>query len=224
MERHVLVLFPHPDDETLAVGGTIAFHAKAGSPVTYACFTLGQMGRNMGKPFFANRESLPTIREQELREACNALGITDLRMLGFRDKTLEFEDPELLIRIITDLIKELNPSLVITYYPGYCVHPDHEAVARATVEAIRRLQPADRPKLYCQAFSRDHFEALGERDIIVDTRGVWEERYLAIKAHKSQTALRVAEIEAGLKGDPEERDRVIEGLSQEGLYSYRFES
>ncbi|QSO54539.1 bacillithiol biosynthesis deacetylase BshB2 [Alicyclobacillus curvatus] len=224
MERHVLVLFPHPDDETLAVGGAIAFHAKAGSPVTYACFTLGQMGRNMGKPFFANRETLPVIREQELKEACQALGITDLRMLGFRDKTLEFEDPELLTSIITGLIKELNPSLVITYYPGYCVHPDHEAVALATVEAIRRLPVADRPKLHCQAFSRDHYEALGERDVIMDTRGVWEERYLAIKAHKSQTAMRVAEIEDGLNGDVEERARIIESLSQEGLYSYQFES
>ena len=49
MERHVLVVFPHPDDEAFAAGGTIRLLTDQGVPVTYACGTLGQMGRNMGK-------------------------------------------------------------------------------------------------------------------------------------------------------------------------------
>ncbi len=221
MERQVLVIFPHPDDETLAVGGAIAYHAHAGSPVTYACFTLGQMGRNMGKPFFANRETLPLIREKELKEACSILGINDLRMMGFRDKTLEFEDPELLVGIIVDLIKELQPSLIITYYPGYSVHPDHEALAYATVEAVQRLPEAERPRIHCQAFSKNHGKALGERDIILDISEVWETKYRAIKAHKTQTAARVEQIERALAGNAEERKRTIQSLSQEALYTYR---
>lgn len=220
MERHVLVVFPHPDDETLAVGGAIALHAAAGSPVTYACFTLGQMGRNMGKPFFANRETLPTIREKELRTACAELGISDLRLLGFRDKTLEFEDPERLIGIISGLIRELEPSLIITYYPGYCVHPDHEALAAATIEAVRRLPENERPTVQCQAFSRDHEKALGLRDVMLDTSSVWENWYRAIKAHKSQTGIRVEQMEKALHGTPDERQRAIDSLSQEGLYTY----
>ena len=99
-ERHVLVVFPHPDDEAFGVSGTIASHANMGTPVTYSCLTLGQMGRNMGNPPFANRETLPTIREQELKEAARVLGISDLRMLGFRDKTIEFEDEDMLTNLI----------------------------------------------------------------------------------------------------------------------------
>ena len=220
MERHVLVIFPHPDDETLAVGGAIAYHAHAGSPITYACFTLGQMGRNMGKPFFANRETLPLIRQQELREAASALGIGDLRLLGFRDKTLEFEDPELLVGLVAGLLEELRPSLVITYYPGHCVHPDHEALAEATVEAVRRLPEAKRPRIHCQAFSKNHTTVLGERDIILDTSAVWENRYRAIKAHKTQTAARVEPMEKALAGNGAEREQVIKSLSQERLYTY----
>ncbi|MCF8564280.1 bacillithiol biosynthesis deacetylase BshB2 [Alicyclobacillus tolerans] len=222
MERHVLVIFPHPDDETLAVGGAIALHAQAGSPITYACFTLGQMGRNMGNPFFANRETLPKIREQELRNACAFLGIQDLRLMGFRDKTLEFEDPELLVNTISDLIAELNPSLVITYYPGFCVHPDHESLAAATVTAIARMPQDRRPKLQCQAFSRDHVEALGDRDVILDTHSVWEAWYNAIKAHKTQTANRVEQMEKDLHGDAASRQSAIDSLSTIGLYTYRF--
>ncbi|RQN27000.1 bacillithiol biosynthesis deacetylase BshB2, partial [Paraburkholderia tropica] len=60
--RHVLVIFPHPDDETFSSSGTIASYIEKGIPVTYACLTLGQMGRNLGNPPFATRESLPFIR------------------------------------------------------------------------------------------------------------------------------------------------------------------
>ena len=220
MERHVLVVFPHPDDETLATGGAIALHARAGTPVTYACFTLGEMGRSMGKPFFANRETLPAIREQELREACAILGIGDLRLLGFRDKTLEFEDPERLADAVYGLLTEVRPSLVITYYPGYCVHPDHEALARATVRAIARLPLGGRPVLQCQAFSQGHADALGERDVVLDAGSVWETVLRAMKAHRTQTAVWVERMERDLRGAPEDRERVIRQLSRQGLYTY----
>ncbi|PTJ54257.1 bacillithiol biosynthesis deacetylase BshB2, partial [Staphylococcus saprophyticus] len=78
-ERHVLMRFPHSDDETFASAGTIASYIDNGIPVTYACLTLGQMGRNLGNPPFATRESLPDIRERELEEAMKIIGITDLR-------------------------------------------------------------------------------------------------------------------------------------------------
>ena len=51
--------FPHPDDETFSSAGTLASYIEKGIPVTYACLTLGQMGRNLGNPPFATRESLP---------------------------------------------------------------------------------------------------------------------------------------------------------------------
>lgn len=220
MERHVLVVFPHPDDETLAAGGVIALHAQAGSPVTYACFTLGQMGRNMGKPFFATRETLPQIREKELRAACESLGISDLRLMGYRDKTLEFEDPEALADAVYGLLTELRPSLVITYYPGYSVHPDHEALAAATIRAVQRLPEAERPVVQCQAFAQGHEEALGKRDVMLDTSPVWERVFDAMKAHRTQTALWVDQMEMELEGSPEARENVIRRLSSQGLYTY----
>mgnify|MGYP002757892363 FL=1 len=99
-ERHVLVIFPHPDDETFSSAGTIASYIDAGVPVTYACLTLGQMGRNLGNPPFATRESLPNIRERELEDACRAIGITDLRKMGLRDKTVEFEPHDQMLSLI----------------------------------------------------------------------------------------------------------------------------
>ena len=81
-ESQVLVIFPHPDDESFSSAGTLARYIDNGVPVTYACLTLGQMGRNLGNPPFATRETLPDIREKELENAMEAIGITDLRKMG----------------------------------------------------------------------------------------------------------------------------------------------
>ena len=169
-ERHVLVIFPHPDDEAFGVSGTIASYREMGVPVTYACLTLGEMGRNLGNPPFATRETLPQIRKDELQKACEAMGLDDLRMMGFRDKTIEFEDDEKMVKLVTDLIEETNPSLVITFYPGLSVHPDHDATARAVVRAVRRIPETERPVLYTLAFANNTVEVLGEPDVIHDVK------------------------------------------------------
>nr|WGE05643.1 bacillithiol biosynthesis deacetylase BshB2 [Bacillus subtilis] len=117
MKEHVLVILPHPDDESYGVAGLIALNRKKDIPVTYACATLGEMGRNMGDPFFANRETLPLLRKQELINACKEMDINDLRMLGLRDKTLEFEDDEYLADIMEEIIDDVKPSLIVTFYP-----------------------------------------------------------------------------------------------------------
>jgi N-acetylglucosamine malate deacetylase 2 len=218
-ERHVLVVFPHPDDEAFGVSGTIATHVKNGTPVTYACLTLGEMGRNMGNPPFTNRENLPKIRKEELKEAARALGIQDLRMLGFRDKTVEFEDETKLTNIISGLIQELNPSLIITFYPGYSVHPDHEATGAAVVRAVEKLPKAARPKLHCVAFSNDCVEKLGEADIINNITPVAETKLAAIKAHRSQTETMFVDMEEKLKNqDPQ----IMVWVNNERFWTYKF--
>ncbi|WP_274309051.1 bacillithiol biosynthesis deacetylase BshB2 [Solibacillus daqui] len=187
-ERHVLVVYPHPDDEAFSVAGVIRMHRNMSVPVTYACLTLGEMGRNLGNPPIATRESLPEIRRKELIAACAAMGIEDLRMMGLRDKTVEFEDDEKMVQLVTDLINELNPSLIYTFLPGFAVHPDHEATAKAVIEAVRRMAPEKRPRILACAFANDTVEKNGEPDVIVDIRSVKNDKIKALQAHASQTA------------------------------------
>ncbi|WP_077215132.1 bacillithiol biosynthesis deacetylase BshB2 [Bacillus dakarensis] len=216
-ERQLLVVFPHPDDEAFGVSGTIATHINNGTPVTYACLTLGEMGRNMGDPPFCNRETLPLIRKQELQDSANIIGIKDLRMLGYRDKTIEFEDEEKLINHMGSLIDELNPSLIISFYPGYAVHPDHDATGRAVVKAVERLPKEKRPKLHLVAFSNNCIDELGEPDIRHDVSAVMDTKIAAIKAHRSQTQLMATEMEEKLKvNDPD----MIAWLQNERFWTY----
>lgn len=192
-ERQILLVFPHPDDEAFSCSGAVRLYANMGVPVTYACLTLGEMGRNLGNPPFATRESLPEIRRSELKAAVEAMGIKDLRMMGLRDKTIEFEDDEKMVKLVSDLIDELNPSLIFTFYPGFAVHPDHEATARAVVEAVRRIPKQQRPKIWGVAFANDTLEKLGEAPIHLDVSTVKLDKLKALQAHASQTAWMMAE-------------------------------
>ncbi|WP_339161010.1 bacillithiol biosynthesis deacetylase BshB2 [Siminovitchia sp. FSL H7-0308] len=219
-ERHVLVVFPHPDDEAFGVSGTIIKHIQNGTPVTYACLTLGEMARNLGNPPFATRESLPEIRKAELIKAVNIMGIQDLRLMGYRDKTLEFENEEELANMVFKMIEELNPSLIISFYPGYSVHPDHEATARAVVRAVRRLPKDKRPKLHCVAFSNNHEEELGKADIIHDVSDVWDQKADVLKAHISQTAWMMDEM---LEQVAAKNPAWVERMLNERFWTYNWE-
>ncbi|MED5072788.1 bacillithiol biosynthesis deacetylase BshB2 [Anoxybacillus geothermalis] len=214
-ERHVLVVFPHPDDEAFGVSGTISQHVQSGTPVTYACLTLGEMGRNMGVPPFANRETLPLIRKQELEEACRVLGIRDLRLLGYRDKTVEFEDENELADRIAAIVAETNPSLVITFYPGYSVHPDHDACGAAVISALTRWPKEERPTVHCVAFAKNCEQDLGQPDVIRDVSPVIETKLAAIRAHRSQTE--------GLMQAASKRGDALAWLKTERFWTYRWD-
>lgn len=184
-KEHVVVIYPHPDDEAFGASGTIAQFREKGIPVTYLCGTLGEMGRNMGNPTFATRESLREIRKQELIEACNVLDV-ELEMLGYRDKTLEFESREEVAEHLYSYLKKIKPSLVITHYPEHAVHPDHDALGAAAIRAVEMLPESDRPTVWAQAISNDSVEKLGEPDIQNDVTPLFKKKLAAIMAHKSQ--------------------------------------
>ncbi|MDQ0352551.1 bacillithiol biosynthesis deacetylase BshB2 [Alkalibacillus filiformis] len=183
--EHVVVIYPHPDDESFGTSGTIINFREAEVPVTYLCGTLGEMGRNMGSPFFANRETLPKIRKQELIDACQVLDM-DLVMLGYRDKTLEFEAKDEVAEHLKKHIEKLGATLVITFYPPYAVHPDHDAMGAAAFEAVRKMDEDKRPEVWATAISNNRDEMLGKPDIVVDTEPVFDRKLEAIKSHRSQ--------------------------------------
>ncbi|WP_449355488.1 bacillithiol biosynthesis deacetylase BshB2 [Virgibacillus natechei] len=187
MEKHVVVIYPHPDDESFGTAGTITQFRKQDVPVTYLCGTLGEMGRNMGTPPFANRETLPEIRKEELINACNVLDV-ELKMLGYRDKTMEYEDRDEVASRLKGILEELEPSLVITHYPDYAVHPDHNALGAAAIEAVRLMDVRNRPVVWAQAISNNYEEEIGKPDITNDISDHFDTKMEAIKAHSSQAS------------------------------------
>lgn len=80
----VLFVHAHPDDETIATGGTIAALNAAGRPAPVITLTRGEQGEVTQGPFthLQGTGDLAPHREQELRAALLMLGVTDHAFLG----------------------------------------------------------------------------------------------------------------------------------------------
>ena len=131
----VLAVFAHPDDETLCAGGTLAKYASAGADVRVVSLTKGGAGqiRDAG---VATRATLAAIRERELHAAGKQLGLTESRCLDFPDGELAHLDRQVLVELVSGVLGELGPDVVITFGPdGFSGHPDHVAVGAAVTAA-----------------------------------------------------------------------------------------
>ncbi len=147
----VLAVRPHPDDECTGTGGILAYYASRGIPVGVATCTRGEEGEildpDLDEP--EARPRLGDIREGELRAACRVLGVTELRLLGYRDSGMQGTEsnnrPEAFCNIPLDesggrlaaVIRELRPRVVITENQvGTYGHPDHVRCHEVTLRAV----------------------------------------------------------------------------------------
>lgn len=170
----LLGIFPHPDDESYAAGGTLAKASAAGAGVYVLCATRGGAGQNRtGEP--AGGETLGDVREQELAAACAALGVHPPRVLDYPDGTLSTVDlPEAVGRVV-QVIRELRPDVVVTLgADGVYGHPDHIALHKIVTPAFRsagggsrfpesEFGPPHQPaRLFWTAFPRGLFRPFWE--------------------------------------------------------------
>ena len=81
----VLLVHAHPDDESIATGGTMAHLVRAGARVVLLTATRGEGGEVIGEELAGlegDRAGLAAHREQELAAALQALGVTEHAYLG----------------------------------------------------------------------------------------------------------------------------------------------
>ncbi|HLH25684.1 MAG TPA: PIG-L deacetylase family protein [Chloroflexota bacterium] len=132
----LLAVFAHPDDESYLCGGTLARYAAAGAQVVLVCATRGE-ARELATPDLATAETLPAVREAELRAAAALLGIAAVHLLDYRDGTL-MDVPFLEgVERVAAIMAASPPTIVLTFGPeGVYGHPDHVAVHRWTKEAF----------------------------------------------------------------------------------------
>ncbi len=156
MAGGLLAIFAHPDDETFGVGGTMAHYRDRGVPVTMVCATRGEVGE-IAPGTDATPETLGRFREQELRDACAILGVSDVRFLDFRDsgmagtpenddpRCLHRAEPERVIEPLVHVIREVRPDVIATWdASGGYGHPDHIAVHHHATAAFHAAADAAR--------------------------------------------------------------------------------
>ncbi len=176
-EKQVLLaVLAHPDDETFGTGGTLAYYANRGVEVHLICATRGEAG-DVDTEFMQGFASVAELREQELKNALNELGVKHLHLLDYRDSGMEGtpdnHHPRALAAANIDevaekvvhIIRQVKPQVVVTFDPiGGYRHPDHIAIHKASVKAFyaagdvaqypNSLKPYQPKKLYYHTFPR----------------------------------------------------------------------
>lgn len=141
----VLAVFAHPDDESIACGGTLAVLAEAGARVVVMCASHGERGSAAGPE---RDDELGRQRALELRAAAEALSISEVRLLSHPDGNLRWSEvTELHAEIVMFLRKHPTAAVITFGQDGLYWHPDHIGVHERVVAAVASLG-ADAPPLY----------------------------------------------------------------------------
>jgi LmbE family N-acetylglucosaminyl deacetylase len=146
-DRTVLAVFAHPDDESLACGGTLARLADAGARVVLLCASRGESG-SISDPGLVPDGDLGRVRERELREAAKVLGVAEVLVLDHPDGEIRWAHIHELHVQIVSTIKRCRPDAIITFAEdGLYWHLDHIGVHERTYTAVKSLG-AGAPPLY----------------------------------------------------------------------------
>src|SRR5262245_50885968 len=97
----LMAILAHPDDESMAMGGTLARYAAEGAEVTLITATRGQQGWPGAPADNPGPRRLGELREAELRAAARVLGLHELVFLDYVDGELDTAEPE---QIACDLV------------------------------------------------------------------------------------------------------------------------
>lgn len=206
--RRVLAVAAHPDDLDFGAAGTIAGWTARGVDVTYCIATDGDAG---GFDPAVARSEIPAIRRKEQLAAADAVGVADVRFLGYRDGELTVTAE--LRRDISRAIRQVRPDIVLLpsperdwdRIPGS--HPDHLACGEAAMHAV--YPDARNPWAHSTLLADEGLEAWTVREVwvmahhtrdhVVDITDTFPAKLAALRAHESQTG-HMPELEAFLRG------------------------
>ncbi|MCE5323998.1 PIG-L family deacetylase [bacterium] len=126
---NALVIAPHPDDEVLGAGGTIAKLADTGNEIDVVVVTKAC------PPDF-DENDLIRGRNEALK-AHNILQVRNTYFLDFPAASLDMTPHREINSALSEIINKLEPDLVFVPFPGD-IHMDHQ---RAFLSAIVSVRP-----------------------------------------------------------------------------------
>lgn len=181
----VLVISPHPDDESIGCGGTVRKHVEDGDMVFVVFLTSGEKGGH-GR----SEEETIQVREREARTAAELLGIEEIAFFHLPDGAV-CATPAAVSQLRKRLLEWL-PELV--YVPHLNeMHADHRAAVRIVKRSFQGIKcDGTRVLMY------EIWTPLQHIDEIVDITPYVELKRAAIRAHRSQCA--VMDFEAAALG------------------------
>ena len=167
----VLVIAPHPDDETLCCAGTIMNFVEKGDKVKVVIVTDGRYGSPDKE--LKGTEKLVRIRREEAMRVFKMLGVEDYEFLNFEDSKVNVKSKEVEEKL-SEILKEYKPDIVFAPSP-FDRHSDHSEIGKIVMKLF--------PNSYFYVVWGDKKEGEEVKFEIKDRR---DKKSMALEEYKSQ--------------------------------------
>ena len=179
----ILVIAPHPDDETLGCGGTLFRHKQKGDELYWGIIT--GIGVETGW-----LEKTVKTRELEITNVAKRYGFADmfnLRLPATKIDTLSLSE---IIEKIAVIYKKVEPEII--YMPfAYDVHTDHHFIAKALQSTFKWFRyPHIQKVLMYETPSETEFNFIENRtfrpNVFVDISNYLDDKIEVMKIYESE--------------------------------------
>jgi len=182
-KKRVLVVAPHPDDETLGVGGTIAKHSAQGDEV-FVLMVSGHL-----PPIYSRKAYEETV--SEAYSAFSVLGVKKSEFLEIPATMIGDQPLHEVNGRISKVVNDFNPHIVLCPYPDR--HIDHRLVFDSVMVATRPLGAGKDIKIVAAYetlsethWNAPHIEPNFTPNWVVDISDHISEKLNALECYKSQ--------------------------------------
>ena len=135
MNKVILIVAAHSDDEALGCAGTMALHAAQGDEV-HVLFMTDGVGARGGKA-----DTLMKERQRAMRVAAKILGTASTTCLGLPDNRMDSLALIDIVQPIEKFIESLHPEIIYTHHYGD-LNIDHRLTHQAVLTACRPVPGA----------------------------------------------------------------------------------
>lgn len=205
-----VVIAPHPDDESLGCGGTIALLRKAGLPVHVIFVSDGTLSHPNSKKYPA--EKLRQLRESEALNALKILNVDAGHASFMRLKDRSVPNPsepdfEPAVQQIRQILQPLQPDTILVTWQKD-PHPDHRAAWQMVNTAVSGLKKTPRILQYLiwvweLGENKDLTVNQFNKFYFIDIKTVFHLKKQAIAAHVSQVSRLIDDDPEGFILSPE---------------------
>jgi LmbE family N-acetylglucosaminyl deacetylase len=146
MNKKILIVAAHPDDEVLGCFGTVARLIKEG----YEAYTLilgeGKTSRDENRDI-VNKQDEIEVLNSEIQKANDIIGIKKVFIESFPDNRFDSVDLLDIIKVVSKVKEEVKPDIIFTHYE-HDLNIDHQITYKAVITATRPMEDEVTKEIY----------------------------------------------------------------------------
>ena len=179
----ILVIAPHPDDETLGCGGTLYRHQNEGDEISWLICTDMKIDYGWTEEQINNRVL-------EIKKVAQLYHFKNVRNLGIPTARVDTIPISKLTKALGDFVKKVSPNII--YIPFISdVHTDHQIIGKAVHSFVKWFRyPFVKKILMYETLSETDFNFIGNKifkpNIFVDISNYMNHKINTMKIYESE--------------------------------------